>query len=87
MTPTVIMITTYLLVGLITLACLYRFNSKVKQNIKDAPYELFNRLANKGTFISLTAVKVVMYPAIWLFWVFILVGMVQGKYEGRTKVK
>jgi len=81
MTPTAIIITTYLLVGLITLACLYRFNSKVKQGIKDAPYDLFNKLYKKGTFTSLTAVRIVMYPAIWLFWVFILVGMVQGKYE------
>lgn len=75
----------YLLCGLLFLASMYQFNPKMRQRIKDAPYDLFNKLAQKGSYASLKIIKAVMYPAIWLFWVFIIIGMVQGKYEGNNR--
>lgn len=81
MSPIVTALIIYLACGLLFIAGLCLFTPKIRQEIKDAPYELFNRLFQRESYISLTLVKLIMYPAIWLFWVFIIVGMVRGKYE------
>ena len=76
----------YLLCGLLFLAYAFKINRVLWKNIKEAPYDIFNKLSAKGTYAaSLRTMKVGIYPAIWLGWIFVLLGMVQGKFERKKQ--
>ena len=77
----------YLVVGLLFILLMFLFNKRVWNNTKNAPYELFDKLVDKGTPAGLRTLQVITYLGLWTFWIFVIVGMFRRKIENSSNRK